>query len=159
MLLSMAFLSGASVKKSSWKRLTCSRASTGRLTDASWASASISDLPLSSTYIFCLCCSAKLYDLHTAYPAMPVQSKPNTMAYNLICLKLFSIFLSVLNSIFLNVGLFYLLSSLPPIFPAAEPAPAPAIFPAFIAVWLTFRVKFPAPPAWIIQPVTVGIVK
>src|SRR5690606_41613527 len=44
-------------------------------------------------------------------------------------------------------------------FPAADPAPAPARFPAFIAVWLTLRVKFPAPPAWIIHPVTVGIVK
>ena len=37
------------------------------------------------------------------------------------------------------------LRQLPPMFPAAEPAPALAIFPAFIAVWFTFRVKFPAP--------------
>ena len=53
----------------------------------------------------------------------------------------------------------YLFISLPPMFPTVEPAPAPAMFPAFIAVVFTLRVKFPAPPAWITQPVTVGIVK
>jgi len=53
----------------------------------------------------------------------------------------------------------YLLTSLPAMLPAAEPAPAPAIFPDFMAVWWMLREKFPAPPAWIIQPVTVGMVK
>ena len=49
MLLSMAARSGASVKKSSWKRRTCSRASTGRFWLRSCERASISDLPWSST--------------------------------------------------------------------------------------------------------------
>ena len=46
---SMAALSGERVKKSSWKRRTCSRASTGRFCARSCESATISERPLSST--------------------------------------------------------------------------------------------------------------
>ena len=67
-------LVGASEKNSSWKRFTCSRASTGRFCERSCARASISDLPSSSTYIFCRCASAKQYAFHTEYPTRSVQT-------------------------------------------------------------------------------------
>ncbi|MPM62418.1 hypothetical protein SDC9_109289 [bioreactor metagenome] len=141
---SIAFLSGERVKKSSWKRFTCSLASTGRFCDKSCESASIRDLPPSRTYIFSRCFSAKLYDFQRAYPTIPVHTQTNTIPNKRICLKLLSIFFKLLNSIYL---LFYFLISFPEIFPVAAPAAAPARFPPVVAVLERFRFIPPSPPA------------
>ena len=100
MLLSIAPLSGESVKKSSWKRRTCDLASTGLFCAMSCESASIRLLPLSRTYIFCRCFSAKLYEFHTAKPVTSAHRQMNTSAKSLICRKLVSMFVNELNSIY-----------------------------------------------------------
>ena len=107
MLLSIAPFSGDKVKKSSWKRRTCDFASTGLFCAMSCESASIRLLPLSRTYIFCRCFSAKLYEFHTAKPVTSAHRQMNTSAKSRICRKLVSMLFNDLNSIsFKNLMLF-----------------------------------------------------
>jgi len=75
-------------------------ASTGLFCAMSCESASIRLLPLSRTYIFCRCFSAKLYEFHTAKPVTSAHRQMNTSAKSLICRKLVSMFVNDLNSIY-----------------------------------------------------------